>query len=268
MSKRFWKIRAAKDNPRVGELLLYGSISEVSWLGDEVTPRQFKQDLDALGDVDEIRVYINSPGGDVFASQAIYSMLSRHPATITVYIDGLAASGASLVAMAGAVIRMPKNAMMMVHNPRAIVIGEAKDMREMADTLDKVRESMVAVYRAKTGLDEDRIIELLDAETWMTAEEAVELGFADEVEEAKQVSATIQGDKVVINGVEMDLSRYKLPDRIRDALSAASPLSNGRKKPGPEARYLTVVPTGGAPKRAPLALYERRVRINKHKGGW
>lgn len=268
MSKRFWKIRAAKDNPRVGELLLYGSISEVSWLGDEVTPRQFKQDLDALGDVDEIRVYINSPGGDVFASQAIYTMLTRHPATVTVYVDGLAASGASLVAMAGDTIRMPRNAMMMIHNPSALVWGEARDMRQMADALDKIREAMVEVYKAKTGLDEDRIIELLDAETWMVAEEAVELGFADEVEEAKQVAATIQGDKVVINGVEMDLSRYKLPDRIRDALSAASPLSNGRKKPGPEARHPTVVPTGGAPKRAPLALYERRVRINKHKGGW
>src|SRR5690606_966830 len=204
----------------------------------------------------------------VFAGQTIHSMLARHPATITVYVDGLAASAASLIAMAGDVVIMPKNAMMMVHNPSALVWGAAEDMRHMADALDKIRDSMVAAYRAKTGLDDEQIIELLDAETWMTAEEAVELGFADKVEEAKQVAATIHGDKVVINGVEMDLSRYKLPDRIRDALSAVSPSSNGRNKPEPEARHLMVAPTGGAHKRAPLALYERRVRINKHKGGW
>lgn len=267
MKKRFWQFRAAAE-AGVGELLIYGPISDVTWYGDEVTPAQFREDLQALGDVDEIRVYINSPGGDVFAGQTIHSMLARHPATITVYVDGLAASAASLIAMAGDVVIMPKNAMMMVHNPSALVWGEAEDMRHMADALDKIRDSMVAAYRAKTGLDDEQIIELLDAETWMTAEEAVELGFADKVEEAKQVAATIHGDKVVINGVEMDLSRYKLPDRIRDALSAVSPSSNGRNKPEPEARHLMVDPTGGAHKRAPLALYERRVRINKHRGGW
>lgn len=255
MKDRFWQIRAAKDNPKAGEVLLYGPISSTTWWGDEVTPRQFREDLQALGDVDEIRVYINSPGGDVFASQAIYSMLARHPATITVYIDGLAASGASIVAMAGDVVRMPRNAMMMVHNPSALVWGQAKDMRAMADALDKIRESMVEAYRVKTGLDDERIIELLGAETWMTAEEAVELGFADEVEEAKQVAASLHGDKIAVNGVEMDLSRYRLPDKLREALAAKTTPTH-------------TVPTSGSPKRAPVALYERRVRVREHERRW
>ena len=113
--KKFWSFKALDET--TGELLLYGEISDISWWGDEVTPKQFKEDLDALGDIDVLNVYINSPGGDVFAGQAIYSMLKRHKAQVKVYIDGLAASIASLVAMAGDKVIMPANAMMMIHNP-------------------------------------------------------------------------------------------------------------------------------------------------------
>lgn len=214
-SRKFWQVRAAADDPQVGELLLYGEISDVTWWGDEVTPKQFADDLKKLGDVKEIRVYINSPGGDVFAGQAIYSMLNRHPARVTVYVDGLAASAASLVAMAGDRIVMPKNAMMMVHNPWTFVAGNADTLRQVADDLDKVREAMIPVYEARTGLERARVIELLDAETWMTAEEAVELGFADEIEEAKAVAASVAGPgRLVINGVTVDLSQYKRPPKL------------------------------------------------------
>src|SRR5690606_6275695 len=129
---------AAADDEKVGELLLYGPISDFSWWGDEVTPKQFKEELDALGDIGELRVYINSPGGDVFAGQAILSMLKRHSARKVVYVDGLAASAASIVAMAGDTIRMPRNAMMMIHNAWTITAGNANDLREVADALDRV----------------------------------------------------------------------------------------------------------------------------------
>lgn len=213
-NRKFWQIRAAAEEG-AGELLLYGEISDSTWWGDEVTPKQFREDLQALGDIKELRVYINSPGGDVFAGSAIYSILKRHAARKVVYVDGLAASAASLVAMAGDRITMPVNAMMMVHNPWMVVIGDAQLMRKAADDLDKIRESMIAVYQARTGLEQERIVELLNAETWMTAEEAVELGFADEVEEAKQVAASVAGaGRLVVNGVEVDLAKFRNPPKV------------------------------------------------------
>jgi len=209
LKKKFWQFRAAADDPKAGELLLYGIISDYSWWEDEVTPKQFKEDLDALGDVDEIRVYINSDGGDIFAGQAIYSILKRHKARVTVYVDGLAASIASVVAMAGDMIYMPKNAMMMIHNPWTIAVGNADDFRKLADDMDKIRESLIVAYQGKSGLEREKIVEMMDAETWMTAEEAVELGFADEIEQTKQIAATVRGSKLVVNGQEFDLARFR-----------------------------------------------------------
>src|SRR5690606_28973282 len=120
-------------------------------------PKQFREDLDRLGDIKELLVYINSPGGDVFAGQAIYSMLKRHPAKVTVYVDGLAASAASIVAMAGDRVIMPRNAMMMIHRPWTIVAGNAETLRRVADDLEKVGESLLAVYETKTGMERERI---------------------------------------------------------------------------------------------------------------
>src|SRR5690606_2072539 len=207
--RKFWQFRAAADDPKVGELLLYGEISDFTWWGDEVTPRQFREDLEALGDIDELRVYINSPGGDVFAGQAILSTLKRHKARKVVYVDGLAASAASVVAMAGDVIRMPRNSMMMIHNVWTIAVGDANELRGVADALDRISETIVAAYEEKTGLERDAIKAMMDAETWMTAEEAVEKGFADEIEEAKQVAASLRGGTLIVNGHTFDVSRYR-----------------------------------------------------------
>lgn len=210
MTKKFWEFKAAAGKEKAGELLLYGYISNTSWFGDEVTPKQFAADLKALSDIDTLTVYINSPGGDVFAAQAIYSMLARHKATIAVYVDGLAASGASLVAMAGDTVIMPKNAIMMVHNPSASAWGYAEDLRKMADELDIIREAMIPVYTDKTGLTREEVIALLDAETWFTAEEAVEKGFADEVAAEKKIAASLRADgKFIVNGREVDIAAWK-----------------------------------------------------------
>lgn len=225
-SSRFWQVRAAAE-PGVGELLLYGEIADTTWWGDEVTPKQFWEDLQKLGDIKTLNVYINSPGGDVFAGQAIYSMLKRHPATVTVYVDGLAASAASLVAMAGDRIVMPRNAMMMIHNPWTWAAGDANTLRAIADDLDKIRESLVAVYENRTGLDRERIIEMLDAETWMTAEEAVAMGFATEIEESKSVAASLAGPgRLVINGVTIDLSHFRHPPKVLVAQAPVAPKPN------------------------------------------
>ncbi|MEW5952641.1 MAG: head maturation protease, ClpP-related [Bacillota bacterium] len=207
-SKKFWQFKNKQDDPNVGELLLYGDISSHSWWGDEITPKQFKEDLAALGDISELNIYINSGGGDVFAGQAIHSILKRHAATKTVYIDGLAASIASVIAMAGDRILMPRNAMMMVHKCWTWTSGNADDMRRMADDMDKIDESIIAAYEDKTGMDKDEIKELMEKETWMTAEEAVEYGFADEIENGKKIAAALQDGTLIVNGQEVDVSRF------------------------------------------------------------
>jgi ATP-dependent Clp protease protease subunit len=209
MGKRFWNFKAAAgDNPP--ELVLYGEISEASWFGDEVTPAQFNADLKALGDANELLVRLNSPGGDVFAAQAIYTMLRQHPARVTMRVDGLAASAATIILMAGDRIQMPANAMLMVHNPWTVAAGDANGLRDMADTLDTVRETMLAVYTARTGQTVEQITELLDAETWLTAEKAAALGFADEVLSLVRVDAKLRGENLwQVNGTLCDLSAMK-----------------------------------------------------------
>lgn len=205
--KKFWNFI---NKGKTGELMLYGEISSVTWYGDEVTPKNFKADLDALGDIDTLNIYINSPGGDVFAGQSIYSMLTRHKAKKVVYVDGLAASISSVIAMAGDVIKMPKNAMMMIHNAWTIAAGNKDDLRKIAEDMEKIDETIVGVYAAKTGKSEEDIKALMDAETWMGADEAIELGFADEVEEAKEIAALVTPEI---------LAKYKHPPETLKAIA-------------------------------------------------
>ena len=197
-NKRFWNFKSLDE--KTGELTLYGEISNETWWGDEVTPKEFKSDLDNLGEIDTLNIYINSPGGDVFAGQTIYSILKRHKAHKNVYIDGLAASIASVIAMAGNTIFMPKNAMMMIHNPWTIGMGNADEFRKLAEDLDKIRESLIAAYEGHSALTRDEIIEIMDAETWLTASECEEYGFCDVVGEEKNMAASIDKDV---------LARYK-----------------------------------------------------------
>ena len=187
--KKFWNLRNLDDGS--GELTLYGEISNETWYGDEVTPQMFKSDLDNLGDIDTLNIYINSPGGDVFAGQTIYSILKRHKADKNVYIDGLAASIASVIAMAGNTIFMPKNAMMMIHNPWTVAAGNANEFRKLADDLDKIRESLISAYEDRTMLNREEIIEIMDKETWLTAKECEEYGLCDVVEEEKMLAACV-----------------------------------------------------------------------------
>jgi len=186
------------------ELLIYDSIGESFW-GGGVTAESIKQKLDEAGDVSKISVRINSPGGDVFEGSAIYSLLSQHKAPVECYVDGLAASAAFTIAMAADTIHISESAMMMCHNAWGMCIGSASDMEQTAGVLSKVSGTMRDIYSKRSGMKADQVQELMDAETWMTAEEAVEQGFADDVisrddeddEEAQALAASY------------DLSKFK-----------------------------------------------------------
>lgn len=210
--------------------MLYGDISSSTWWGDEVTPSAFAQDLKGLGDISVLNIYINSGGGDVFAGLAIYSMLKRHPAQKNVYIDGLAASIASVIAMAGDTVYMPKNAMLMIHKAWTMAIGNANDLRKLADDMDKIDQSILTTYQDKTGLEPEKITEMVNAETWLTAEETVTLGFADVIEESKQIAASMNKDYLTMNGLSFDLSRFRNPPKQALASLETEPLVNDPPK--------------------------------------
>lgn len=178
MKRKFWNwVRNENDESRT--LFLNGEISDETWYGDEVTPKMFKEELqDGEGD---ITVWINSPGGDVFAAAQIYNMLMDYKGNVTVKIDGVAASAASVIAMAGTEVQMSPVAMMMIHNPATIAIGDSSEMKKAIDMLDEVKESIMNAYEIKTGLSRSRISHLMDAESWFNAKKAVELGFADKL---------------------------------------------------------------------------------------
>lgn len=160
-------------------LELNGTIAEESWFDDDVTPQLFKEELNA-GNGD-ITVWINSPGGDCVAAAQIYNMLTNYSGKVTVKIDGIAASAASVIAMAGDTVLVSPVSMMMIHNPATIAWGDSAEMQKAVAMLDEVKESIINAYEIKTGLDRKKLSKLMDAETWMDANSAVEYGFADEI---------------------------------------------------------------------------------------
>ena len=160
-------------------LHLNGTIAEESWFDDDITPQLFKDELFA-GDGD-ITVWINSPGGDCVAAAQIYNMLMDYKGNVTVKIDGIAASAASVIAMAGTKVLMSPVSMLMIHNPITVAMGDAGEMEKAIEMLGSVKDSIINAYEIKTGLSRAKISHLMDAETWMDANKAVELGFADDI---------------------------------------------------------------------------------------
>lgn len=180
-TKKFWawKNQADGDSGGARELELYGTIAEESWFDDDITPAMFKEELFACSG--PITVWINSPGGDCIAASQIYTMLMDYKDDVTVKIDGIAASAASVIAMAGTEVLMAPTALMMIHNPATIAMGDHEDMQKAIEMLDEVKESIINAYEIKTSLSRAKLSHLMDAETWMNANKAVELGFADGV---------------------------------------------------------------------------------------
>jgi ATP-dependent Clp protease, protease subunit len=159
------------------EILIYSDIGE-SWFSEGVTAKSVKSQLDSMKDATEITVRINSPGGDVFDGFAIYNLLAQHPAEITVKVDGMAASAASVIAMAGDKIEMAANAMMMIHNPWTMAMGDAESLGKTITLLDQIKGSILTTYATKASLSEDELSELMDAETWFDAQGAIDAGLA------------------------------------------------------------------------------------------
>ena len=222
MKRKFWHwVRNEGGSPTERTLFLNGEISDETWYGDEVTPKNFKDELTA-GEGD-ITVWINSPGGDVFAAAQIYNMLMDYKGSVTVKIDGLAASAASVIAMAGTTVQMSPVAMMMIHNPATVAIGDAAEMQKAIDMLDEVKESIMNAYEIKTGLKLSKISHLMDAESWFNAKKAVELGFCDEIlfdgkeeeieeKEEKELEAIMFSRQAVTNSFFSKLIPAKQPE--------------------------------------------------------
>ena len=177
--KKFWNWIRDETNPDACILRLEGAIAEESWFDDEVTPAAFKAELTSGSG--PITVWINSPGGDCVAAAQIYNMLMDYPADVTVRIDGIAASAASVIAMAGTKVQMSPVSVMMIHNPLTVAMGDSDEMRRAIQLLDEVKESIINAYEIKTGLSRAKLSHLMDGETWMNAKKALELGFCDEI---------------------------------------------------------------------------------------
>ena len=189
-SKKFWNwldVKNEADTPEERVLEINGEIASESWFDDDVTPKLFKDEL--LSGNGPITIWLNSPGGDCIAASQIYSMLMDYAGEVTIKIDGIAASAASVIAMAGTKVLMAPTALMMIHNPMTLAWGDRSEMTKAIEMLDEVKESIVNAYEIKTGLSRAKISHLMDAETWMNANKAIELGFADDILEDKKKCA-------------------------------------------------------------------------------
>lgn len=243
--KSWYSVKALAGSTRSAEISIH---DEIGLWG--VRFADFAKDVKALGELDSLQVSINSPGGEVFDGLAIYNFLRNHPATVLVRIEGIAASMASVIAMAGDEIRIPENALMMVHNPWGVTIGDSDEMRKMADVLDKLRASLVSAYRQKTGLSDEEITALLDEETWMSGREAVEKGFADTLTDEVALAASVRS---------FDMRAFAkmpaIPENSATAETTDPAPVEPEKAPEPQDGGATVEPPApdAAPETAPAA---------------
>lgn len=226
VNKHFWKFRNLADDDQKAELLLYGDIAEKSWWGDAVTPKQFAEDLANLGNVKEITVYVNSGGGDVFAAQAIGNMLERNSATVTVHIDGLCASAATIIACHADKVVSAADGSYMVHPPSMGICDflTAADMRNCLKALDTIRDNIVALYAKKTGKTVDECGKWMDETSWWTASGAKENGFVDEVDsEDEDAVVENRNGQLFVNSIGMGLLFDKAPDFVKSRMGAKAP---------------------------------------------
>lgn len=210
---KFWRFVVNEvEEKSVRTLYLEGYIAEDSWFDDDITPKQFKSDLYGNGLSDDIIVKIHSPGGDCFAAAQIYNMLKEYPGKVSVHVDGLAASAASVIAMAGDEVCVSPLSVIMIHNPAMLVAGEVADLQVGINLLSEVKESIINAYQSKTGLSRAKIAHMMDAETWMSAHKAIELKFADKIlyeeEKVEDESGGFIFDKLTVTNTLL----HKLPN--------------------------------------------------------
>lgn len=209
--KKFWNWVESGDERT---LYLEGAIAEESWYGDEVTPKAFKTEL--LSGKGDITVWINSPGGDVIAASQIYNMLMDYPGQVIVKIDGIAASAASVIAMAGTKVQISPTGLLMIHNPMTMAFGNEEDMERAKAMLNEVKESILNAYELKTGLSRAKLSHLMDSETWFNARKAVELKFADEILFSGNSDMEIGAAAIYSNQVMMSNILNKLPKDTKE----------------------------------------------------
>ncbi|WP_320164324.1 head maturation protease, ClpP-related [uncultured Trichococcus sp.] len=217
-----------KNSSTNAEIFIYGDIYSETYRGESDTSAiSFKKELDALGDVKQIDLHINSGGGDVFESYAIYNMLNRHKATIDVYIDGLAASGASVIAMAGKTIHMPENSYLMIHNAWTVASGDYRDLQKSAKVIESITDNLRTAYMTrKLTITESKVKEMMNDETWIAAKQAISFGFADNLLKPSSAAASI--DTSILN-------QYRnVPGTLKQTASAqgsrTKPAAPGQKK--------------------------------------
>ena len=211
-------------------LFLSGTIAEESWFDDDITPQLFKDEL--MSGSGDITVWINSPGGDCVAAAQIYNMLMDYKGNVTVKIDGIAASAASVIAMAGTKVLMSPVSMLMIHNPMTVAMGDTAEMQKAIEMLGSVKDSIINAYEIKTGLSRAKLSHLMDAETWMDATKAMELGFADEI-----MTRSDSSEDVEPPAVSMLYSKANVINSLMDKI-AAKCRTNPKKteKPNPQGR--------------------------------
>jgi ATP-dependent Clp endopeptidase proteolytic subunit ClpP len=205
------------------EVTIYGYITDQKWYDEDVTPADFKKTMDKLKNKKTVRVLINSGGGGVFAGLAIHNILKNHPANTIGVVQGIAASTASWILQACKNRIVPKNGFVMIHNPMSGAWGDAGELRKTADFLDKVKDSIVINYAERTKVKESEIRSMMDEETWMTGEEAVVFGFADQIDESTALNCISDGQKVTVNGQEIDVSKYRAFPKIENRTPKAEP---------------------------------------------
>ena len=217
MANKFWNW-VQNDNNGERTLFLEGVIAEESWFEYDVTPSAFKADLFAGSG--PITLHINSPGGDCIAASQIYTMLMDYPYDVKVQIDGIAASAASVIAMAGTKVSMSPTSLMMIHNPLTFALGDSEEMRKAIQLLEEVKESIINAYEIKTGLSRTRLSHMMDAETWMNAQKALELGFCDEVlfqpEKVDKVQNSFTFSRRAVNNCLLDKLKACIPKEPPD----------------------------------------------------
>ena len=237
-AKKFWawKNLADEGQPEERVLELYGTIAEESWFDDDITPRMFKDELNSgSGD---ITVWINSPGGDCVAASQIYTMLMDYKGNVTVKIDGIAASAASVIAMAGTKVLMAPTALMMIHNPMTGAFGDHEDMQKAIEMLNEVKESIINAYEIRTNLSRAKLSHLMSSETWMNAKKAIELGFADEILTDEKTVADVPAFAFSSKAVELAL--------INKITAKAKPVVKAEPKAEPKVEAKTE-PKSGRP---------------------
>ena len=216
MSRKFWNWVRNDNDERI--LMLNGEISNETWFGDEITPEEFRGELNS--GQGKVTVWINSPGGDCFAAAQIYNMLMEYPGTVDVHIDGIAASAASVIAMAGNHVAISPVGMMMIHNPATVSIGDEREMKKAMEMLSEVKESIINAYELKTGLPRKQLSNMMNAESWMNAKKALELGFAD--------SILYDGDDEDDEPEGMIFSRAAVTNSLLNKLKAQVPKPDNR----------------------------------------